>query len=219
MVVTYYGAAFIRIQFGDEVIAFNPPSDKSTAKLGLPAGRQAKFGADIAIVSANHPLYNGIETVSYGGKTPFVIDGPGEYEKDGIYVKGVLAEGGEKGVPLNTVYNCMIDEMQVCHLGALRVSEFKDAVIEQLGVIDVLFVPLSGEGALAPADAYKLALSLEPKIIIPLSGGGPEGEKNLKIFLKEAGADGTARTERLTIKKKQTEEKEGEIMVLDVVSS
>jgi hypothetical protein len=41
-------------------------------------------------------------------------------------------------------------------------------------------------------------------------------EKTLKAFLKEAGQDGVKSIEKLTIKKKDLEGKEGEIVVLDV---
>jgi L-ascorbate metabolism protein UlaG (beta-lactamase superfamily) len=77
--------------------------------------------------------------------------------------------------------------------------------------IDLLFVPIAGDGVLSPADAYKLAVQFEPKLIIPI--GHDTSKDALKMFLKEAGED-TKPVEKLTIKKKDIEGKEGEVVVL-----
>jgi hypothetical protein len=82
MVITYLGADFFKVQFGDITIAVNPISKESKLK-------QARFGADIALVSANHPDLNGVDMVSHGDKKPFVISGPGEYEIKGVFIKGL----------------------------------------------------------------------------------------------------------------------------------
>jgi hypothetical protein len=65
-----------------------------------------------------------------------------------------------------------------------------------------------GEGVLNADLAYKLVVKLEPKIIIPMHYG-EVGEKDaLKKFLKEAGED-IKPIEKLTLKKKDLEGKEG----------
>ena len=68
------------------VLAFNPVSKSS--KTGI----SAHFGSDIALITTNHPDYNGIEQLSHGERTPFVISGPGDYEIKDIFIKGVLSE-------------------------------------------------------------------------------------------------------------------------------
>ena len=74
MIVNFYGQAFIKAQFGDTVVAFNPVAKESDAKT-------TRFGADLCLVSADVPEANGLEAVTYANKTPFVVAGPGEYEK------------------------------------------------------------------------------------------------------------------------------------------
>jgi L-ascorbate metabolism protein UlaG (beta-lactamase superfamily) len=59
--------------------------------------------------------------------------------------------------------------------------------------------------------AYALAVQLEPKAIIPMH----YEPQDLKNFLKEAGED-VKPQEKLTIKKKDLDGKEGEIVVLQV---
>ena len=89
--------------------------------------------------------------------------------------------------------------------------------------IDILFVPIGGEGVLSASEAHEVAVSLEPRLIIPThypstsSGQVGIGEKDaLKTFLKEGGAEGEKAQEKLTIKKKDLEGKAGEIVVLSV---
>src|SRR3984885_5824382 len=98
MIITYLGGEFIKVQFGDTVLAFNPISKDSKLKT-------SKFGADIVLSSLNHPDMNGVDQISFGDKKPFVISGPGEYEVKGVFIKGLPSESnydGEKRI--NTIY-------------------------------------------------------------------------------------------------------------------
>jgi L-ascorbate metabolism protein UlaG (beta-lactamase superfamily) len=70
MIITYFGKQFFKIQQGEMVIAFNPVSKVS--KTGI----SAKFGADIALVTTNHPDYNGVDQLIHGDRAPFVVSGP-----------------------------------------------------------------------------------------------------------------------------------------------
>ena len=70
------------------------------------------------------------------------------------------------------------------------------------------------EGTLAPAEAYKLAVALEARLIIPIHFAGLGEAGALKAFLKEAGEEKLAAVEKLTLKKKDLEGKEGEVAVL-----
>ena len=81
--------------------------------------------------------------------------------------------------------------------------------------IDVLFLPIGGEGVLDYASAYKLAVKLGPKLIVPIHYGAIGQKDALKLFLKEAGAEDVKPIDRLTIKKKDVEGKEAEIVVLE----
>lgn len=207
MIITYYGTEFFKIQFGDTIIGTNPVSKDSVHKSG-------RFSADIALVSNKHKDFSGIENLAFGEKTPFVIDGPGEYEIKGVSIRGFLSKADyEGGYTLNTVYLISLEDMKLCHLGALAEGELGSDLKEQLEGIDILFVPVGGKGLLSPERAYKLCVELEPKIIIPMYYGG-DGEKALKVFLKEGGAEGVKALDKLTIKKKELEGKEGEIVQL-----
>ena len=208
MIITYFGAEFFKVQFGDITLAFNPISKESKLK-------PSRFGADIVLSSTQHPDFNGVDQVTHGEKKPFIISGPGEYEIDGVFIKGLPSESkyGDKTL-INTIYTVSLENMNICFLGAIDATELKAETVEALDVIDVLFVPIGGEGVLEPSKAYKFAVSLEPKIIIPMHYGDIGTKDALKIFLKEAGENPKAEP-KLTLKKKDLEGKEGDIVLLD----
>ena len=197
MILTYHGGDFVKAQSGDTIVAVNPISKSSKLK-------SAKFGADVALISINDADHNGIEEVTFGAKVPFVASGPGEYEIKDIFIKGFGSKGVEDKI--NTIYSVLFDGIHLCFLGALQSDDLKDA-LEELSDIDILFVPV--EGSLSIASAYKLANTLEPKIIIPLGS-----DAGVKAFLKEAGESAPEKLDKLTIKKKDLEGKEGDIVLL-----
>lgn len=206
MVISYEGTEFFRIQYGDTVLAFNPVSKSSSLKGG-------RFGADIVLISLNHEDFNGVENVTFGERKPFVISGPGEYELKGVSVRGLSSEsnyGGEKR--LNTIYLVNIEGMNICFLGALSAVSLAKEVTQYLEDIDILFVPIGGDGLLDSESAYKLVVNLEPKIVIPMHY--TSSKKDLDQFLKEAGESGHELFDKLTLKRKDLEDKEGDIMVL-----
>lgn len=206
MVITYHGLEFFKITFGDTTIALNPISKDSKA-------RGPRFGSDVALISLKDRDMNGADSVSRGDKQAFVIDGPGEYEIGGLFVKGYLSKsvyGGEER--MNTIYLVNLENMNLCFLGALSTKDIDPKVAEELEEIDILFTPIGGNGVMTPQEAYKMAVKLEPSLIIPMH----YDEKTLKTFLKEAGEEGTKPIDRLTLKKKDLEGKESDVVVLAV---
>lgn len=211
MVISYHGGTFIKIVFGDTTIAMNPISKESK----LP---QTRFGADIALISQNHPDTNGTPNVTHGEREPFVIDGPGAYEVKKVSVRGFHSETGH-GLPheaggtraINTIYLVSLEGMKICFLGTLGTgATLTQEVFEALDDIDILFIPVGGDGALSAGEAHELSVKLEPHIIIPML----YSDATLKKFLKEEGMEGLTPIDKLTLKKKDVEAKEGEIIVL-----
>ncbi len=90
--------------------------------------------------------------------------------------------------------------------------------MESLDEIDLLFVPIAGNGVLDPATAYKLAVSLEPRVIVPMQFDDMK-DKNLTHFLKEAGEEKTEALDKLTLKRKDLEGKQAEVMVIAPMKS
>ena len=211
MVITHHGGQCFKVTFGDLTLVFDPIAKGAS----LPA---ARFGADIALVSRDHPDMNGVEEVTYGEKKPFAITGPGEYERQDVVIQGFLSGsayglGKGKESAVNTIYSVELEDMTLVHLGALSDTELSKEAREGLDEIDVLFVPVGGDGVLSPVAAHKLAVSLEPKIIIPMHWSGIGAQKSLDTFLKESG-NGSEKVDKLTLKKKDLVGRDGSIIVI-----
>lgn len=208
MIITYFGKQFFKIQQGDMVLAFNPVSKSS--KTGI----SAHFGADIAFISTNFPDYNGTEQLSHGERAPFVISGPGDYEVKEIFVKGVMTNSliaNKKYI--NTIYSLSVDNIKIVFLGALSDLEIPKESREEISEPDVLFIPVGGNGLLDGKSAAKLASSLEPALVIPMD----YNKDTLKVFLKEMGEEKAEVVDKLTLKRKDLEGKEGEVVVLEAL--
>jgi len=204
MILTFHEGACVRAQAGDTTLVFGPVSK------GSKNFKPTNFGADVAFISFNHADMNGSEEAGRGDKQPFVISGPGEYEVKDMTTAAFPTGSKYGGDPrINTVYSVHFDGLSVMYLGALGDLDVPGEVLE-MDSPDVLIIPIGGAGALSPAEAQKLAVKLEAKIVIPIL----YDDKSLKQFLKEAGEEGTKPSEKLTIKPKDVAGKESEVVVL-----
>ncbi len=202
MVITHFGKQFFKVTFGDMTLAFNPISKDSKE------GGKTKFGSTIVFSSVNHPDYNGVENATHGDTVPFVVNGPGDYEVQGVFIKGVASETEIDGKEyINTIYTLTLEDMNICFFGALFNGDLSIEQKETIGNPDIVFVPVS-DTLLAPAKAHKLATGLEPAIIIPMD----YDQKSLKAFLKESGSEGVKPVDKLTLKKKDLSGKQGEVV-------
>ena len=199
MIISYHGAECFKISQGDLTLALNPISKDSKFK-------PARFGADITLITTNNPDFNGREQTSRGDKESFIIDGPGEYETKDVFIKGFLSEGPAKKT--NTIYLITFEGINICFLGALSNPALSTETLESIEDVDILFTPVSKE-TLDPATAYKLAVSLEPSVIIPMYST----KETEAQFIKEGGTK-VEPLDKFVVKKKDLEGKEGEIVVL-----
>ena len=201
MIVSYHGAECFKISQGDTTLALNPISKDSKFK-------PTRFGADVTLITTNLPDFNGRDQTSRGDKGSFVIDGPGEYEIKNIFIKGFLSEGPNK--KKNTIYLISFEGMNICFLGALANPTLSEEILESIEDVDILFTPIGDGGTIDPVSAYKLAVTLEPSVIIPMYYLKPGLEK----FIKEGSDTKVAPIDKLVVKKKDLEGKEGEIIIL-----
>ncbi len=130
--------------------------------------------------------------VKKGTNPPFIITGPGEYEVGGVFIKGFPGD----------IYTINLENMNVCFMNTIP-----ESINEDLEEVDILFVNVADAGK-----AYKLAVSLEPSIVIPTR----YSDAQLKAFLKEAGS-AVKSEQKLTLKRKDLEGKKAEVVVLESV--
>lgn len=203
MIITNHGKQFFKIQQGDTVIALNPISKDSKEF------NKVKFGSNIVLVTTNHPDFNGVENATYGDNEPFVVEGPGEYEINDIFITGFETKAVIDGKEYyNTVYKIRFEEMIIVFCGNIA-GDLDPKIKEQIVEPDLLFVPIQGSNTIDPVKAHKLANSLEAKAVIPMDFD----KANLAQFLKESGEQVDA-VEKATLKKKDFAEMKGNVIVL-----
>lgn len=207
MIITYHGKGHIKLVTGDITLSLGPVSKSSKR-------RQTKYGSDVAMIPLMHPDYDGVDNVTLGSKTPFVIKGAGEYEVNNIFINSFSSKvTREKSDYMSNSFVFNFDGMRIVYIGQIKdllPSEHKEIVDE----VDILFVPVSGDELnLNPYDAYKLSVGLEPKIIIPID----HDEKTLPIFLKESSSEKVISVEKLTVKKKDIVDKKSEVVILEEI--
>ncbi len=205
MIITYFGKRFLKIQYGDTVIGINAPKKDSPW-----AKKVSTFGADIAISTSNDPDTGGANTLSYGDREPFIVDGPGSYESKGVFVTGgFMAEAN--GYRENA-YSFNLEGMNIAVLGQTDTVQIPVDTKELLMNPDILIMPLDGK--MLAKDSYKLAMSLEPMIIVPID----YKDDVLAQFVKESGSGKPEVSDKLTLKRKDLEGKDGTIMVITAQS-
>ena len=210
MVITWYGQACFRIQSG-KVIVLVDPFDKSIG-LSPPRGE-----AHIVLVTHGHKDHNNIKSV---GGDPFVIDGPGEYEKSGVKVTGIASfhdenEGRDRGT--NTMFVVEMEGMRVAHLGDLGQNELSDVQREDLGNVDILMVPVGGVYTIDGSVAASITNIIAPKIVIPMHYKIPDLSIKLETaaqFLKELGQEGKVNDSKITVKQNALPEERMEVIVM-----
>lgn len=122
--------------------------------------------ANIVSISHEHDDHN--ETKIAGG--PSFVRGAGEKEVEGIKIKGVQVhhdESGGKERGVNTIYNMLIDDLNVVHLGDLG-HTLSDHDAKEIGKVDILMIPVGGYFTIGPKNAETVINLLKPKVIIPM---------------------------------------------------
>jgi L-ascorbate metabolism protein UlaG (beta-lactamase superfamily) len=157
--------------------AFLITSDKGTKFIIDPYepgafGGQLSYGkikdqADFVLITHDHADHN--YTKDLPGD-PQILKGSGSKTVKGISINGVAtyhdpSKGSERGP--NTVFTFKVDNIQACHLGDLG-HILSDKELAEIGVVDVLLIPVGGFFTIDPKEATRVAEQIKPKVIIPM---------------------------------------------------
>ena len=123
--------------------------------------------ADAVTVSHEHHDHNYISIVT--GNTS-IIRGIGEYNVNGVSISGVETfhdhRGGlERGKNIMFVYE--MDGMRILHCGDLGAIPDQE-VLDSLGKIDILLVPIGAIYTIDDLEARELANLIKPSVVIPM---------------------------------------------------
>lgn len=173
--LTYLGRTCFRLRGREGTVLMDPcPPDS-----GFAIGKQT---ANVVTLSlADDPRYSYPEAAP--GAT-IVLDAPGEYEIGGVLFTGLASRRSDGRRTVCFVVE--LDGIRVAHLGLPTSSQVPD-----LGDVDVLLLPVGGDGSYNAAAAADVMTRIEPKIAIPMHyRAGPERLEldGLEKFLAETGA-------------------------------
>ena len=132
----------------------------------------------------------------------FVIAGPGEYELKDVFVSGIKINS--EGTSIKTAYLIKLEEISIGYLGEITKKEIIPEITGFFEGVDILLVPIGGNGMLDADGATELVNQIEPKIVIPMYykiSGLKRKADTLEQFLKEMGVN-VKPEEKLLIKKK-----------------
>ena len=218
MQITWYGQACFKITSGDTTIVLSPFGKG----LGLnpPRGK-----ADVVLLSGNDV---GKEDIAYADAA-VVIEGEGEYEVRGILINGYTFFHTHKesgAIRKSTVYTLIVDDVAVCHLDNAT-HEHVDEILEKIGAVDVLLVPIGGTHMagkeevhmLGAEKAVALISEIEPRIVIPMYYKAPGLSMDLEglpVFLKAMGGVHAEPQDKLTIKRKDLPQDETKVITLSI---
>ena len=194
MDITWLGHSCFRIK-GKDVTVITDPYHPS---LGYTL---SKLQADIVTLSHFHPGHCYTEAIISEFKE---VKGPGEYELSGTFITGIATwhddvQGQKLGK--NTVYLVEMDGMALCHLGDIGHLPSSE-LVEDVGDIDVLFLPVGGVSTIGGSRAAEIVRRLTPKVVIPMHYKTATLAKELEPvdkFLKEAGVKETASQPKLSV--------------------
>lgn len=137
----------------------------------------------------------------------FVVDQPGEYEISDISIMGIAARAhmDEADKKTATMYKVIAGELTALVTGHVY-PELSDAQLESIGMVDVMVVPVGGNGyTLDPVGALKLLKAVEPKVVIPTHYADshltyPVPQQELDEALKVLAMEPAQRTAKLKLK-------------------
>lgn len=160
MEIKWLGHSCFLIKGKEKTIITDPFHPSLGYSLGEPQ-------ADIVTLSHFHPGHSYIEGIA---DKPKQLRGPGEYEMGGTFITGIATfHDSEKGEirGKNTIYLIETDDITLCHLGDLGHS-LTSQLIEELGVVDVLFLPVGEISTMSVDTAVETMKQLNPHIVIPM---------------------------------------------------
>lgn len=203
MDITYLGHSAFKLK-GKEATVVTDPYDKKMVGFAMPA-----VSADVVTVSHDHEDHSAVTQV--GGtarrQAPYKVTDPGEYEINDVGVFGWGSfhdetKGADRGK--NTIYSILVDGVRVVHLGDLG-EVMSDDVVDGLGTVDVLLVPVGGTWTIGPKEAAIVIEKLSPSIVIPMHYKTPAHKGDftqlLEVteFLKVMGVPDLQPTDRLKV--------------------
>ncbi|RLF27977.1 MAG: Zn-dependent hydrolase [Thermoplasmata archaeon] len=159
--IRWHGHACFEIT-NETTLVTDPHDGKS---IGIPA---PNVTGDIILVSHDHYDHNSVKSVEKEKST--VITDEKKRNISNISIQGYKSfhdesHGEKRGE--NIIYKFIIDDITFCHLGDLG-HELDEDIIQEIGKIDILFIPIGGTFTIDADTAWKVIDKIKPCITIPM---------------------------------------------------
>jgi len=156
--IRWHGHSCFSISNG-KTIVFDPHDGVS---IGIPPPR---IKGDIILITHEHFDHNQAKAVEKEGS---IVLKNGK-KVDGIEIETFSSyhdrEKGRKRGEI-TVFKIKYEEITFCHLG--DIGEIDEKLVEGIGNIDILFVPVGGTFTLNAKEAMEMCKKIKPKVVVPM---------------------------------------------------
>lgn len=134
----------------------------------------------------------------------YLISSPGEFEVKEIFVYGYASTLEDGKGEIADIYMFDIENVHLCIIDK-SVKNVRGSVLDELGIVDVLFVSLAEEAGMKFSKITDLVNKIEPYILIPMD----YTQKTLADFTKTLGVQEVEKMETvLDVKKSDFSEEE-----------
>ena len=143
--------------------------------------------------------------LKYAEGGSFIIQSAGEYEVSEVSVTGIASKLHFDESKTSIIYSIHVGGFSIAIIGH-TVGDLSDQQLEKLGVVDILVIPVGGNGyTIDTVAAIKLIKEIEPKIVIPTHYQDAKisyevEQAPLEEFLKSYGVTDTEAIEVLKLK-------------------
>ncbi|MCQ2911338.1 MAG: MBL fold metallo-hydrolase [Clostridia bacterium] len=152
--IKYLGHAFFKVQVNDKIVTFDPVDPKTGYTF------DEKIDTNLSCISHNHYDHSYTDALN--------IIPRDDFNESNVRVVPSFHDdkvGMLRGT--NDINIVDIDGFKVCHLGDLG-HELTDDLIEEIGEVDILFIPVGGVYTIDGQSAVKEIDKIKTKIVIPM---------------------------------------------------
>jgi L-ascorbate metabolism protein UlaG (beta-lactamase superfamily) len=212
MYISYHGYCCFSIKGKEVILVTDPHAEELGIKL-------PKLEADVVTISHEGSDFLTAKNISQGSK---VLNWPGEYEIKDVSLIGIpsfLNDRENQNLEENIIWSFFMEEVKFCHLGVLG-CKLSDDQLEKIGDVDVLMIPVGGNGSIDIKKAVEVIEQIDPRIVIPMRYALPGIKIDLQEvgeFAKLMGKESFEIVEKFLITKSQLPEESTELIVLSPI--
>ncbi|MCX6737802.1 MAG: MBL fold metallo-hydrolase, partial [Candidatus Parcubacteria bacterium] len=174
MNISWLGGGFVRLEYKNLSVAINPYTEVETGV------KPPRFKFDLAVLSkledvATNPYVNNVDN------TQFILAGDGEIEKNDVFILGfsMNQEGNTPKAKNGNIFVIKGEDISLAYLGCLPEGKLTSAMLDKIGTVDILLVPVGDGDSLSEGEAIEAINDLEPKIVIPINYALPNFKNKL----------------------------------------